>query len=110
MPRQQREKTQLAGAQLARRGVRKEVASTIVKPKSHPLPKGRINKKLGPRAGTRRIQNEVAPLIQAVVNNLVDDMMGRAAIICHQANRRTVRAEHISAAAKTAGKAFLASD
>lgn len=106
MPRQN---TSAASTVGVRRLDRKKVAAAKAKrplPQAI-LPNGRIPKKLGPRAGTRRIQADVFPVLQGYASNVVDDIMERVCIICKQAGRRTVRGAHVSAAMRTTGKTFL---
>lgn len=71
------------------------------------LPRGRISKKLGPRAGVRRIESGVFADVQHYVNARITRLAQQAALLCRNAKRQTVTAEDVADAFSLSGGRYL---
>jgi histone H3/H4 len=71
------------------------------------LPRGRISKKLGPRAGVRRIESGVFADVQHYVNARITMLAQQAALLCRNAKRQTVTAEDVADAFSLSGGRYL---
>lgn len=71
------------------------------------LPRGRISKKLGPRAGVRRIESGVFADVQHYVNARITRLAQQAALLCRNSKRQTVTAEDVADAFSLSGGRYL---
>lgn len=70
------------------------------------LPKARVNSKLAPRAGNRRVKSSVHPLLKTFIDKLVKDHCERAKIFSRHNGRMTVQAKDIVLAHRSTGGRF----